>query len=135
MTRRDMLHIMGAGFGMAGFAGVAGAEAPADPLLPKAPHFPAKAKRVIYLFLNGGPSQVDTFDPKPKLDEYHGKPIPNGANLRTERKTGSLLKSPFTFKKYGRSGLEISEIFPKLGGCADDLCIIRSMYTDRPNHE
>jgi hypothetical protein len=134
MTRRDVLGIMGAGFGMVGFKGVAGAQTAADPLLPKPPHFPAKAKRVIYLFLNGGPSQVDTFDPKPKLDEYNGKPIPSG-NLRTERKTGNLLKSPFTFKKYGQSGIEISEIFPKLAGCADDLCVIRSMFTDRPNHE
>src|SRR5437588_6064565 len=134
MTRRELLNVMGAGFGMVGFRGLAGAEAPADPLLPKAPHFPAKAKRVIYLFLNGGPSQVDTFDPKPKLDEFNGKPIPAG-NLRTERKTGNLLKSPFSFKKYGQSGIEISEIFPKLGACADDLCVIRSMFTDRPNHE
>ena len=119
---------------MAGFGSVAGAQPAADPLLPKAPHFPAKAKRVIYLFLNGGPSQVDTFDPKPKLDEYNGKPIPAG-NLRTERKTGNLLKSPFTFKKYGQSGIEISEIFPQLAACADDLCVIRSVFTDRPNHE
>src|SRR5690242_19720884 len=101
MTRRELLHTMGAGFGMVGFGGVFGAQAASDPLLPKAPHFPAKAKRVIYLFLNGGPSQVDTFDPKPKLSEYHGKPIPTG-NLKTERKTGSLLKSPFTFQRYGQ---------------------------------
>jgi hypothetical protein len=128
------LHTMGAGFGMVGLRHLAAAEFNADPLTPKAPHFPAKAKRVIYLFLNGGPSQVDTFDPKPKLTEYHGKPIPAG-NLKTERKTGNLLKSPFTFKKYGQSGIEISEIFPKLAECADDLCVVRSMYTDRPNHE
>ena len=134
MTRRELLNIMGTGFGMVGFAGVAGAQPAADPLLPKAPHFPARAKRIIYLFLNGGPSQVDTFDPKPKLDEYNGKPIPAG-NLKTERKTGNLLKSPFAFKKYGQSGIEISEIFPKLGECVDDLCVIRSMHTDRPNHE
>ena len=125
---------MGAGFGMVGLRRPGGRADGADPLAPKAPHFPAKAKRVIYLFLNGGPSQVDTFDPKPKLDEYNGKPMPTG-NLRTERKTGNLLKSPFTFKKYGQSGIEVSEIFPKLGECADDLCVIRSMYTDRPNHE
>src|SRR5580765_2215346 len=134
MTRRDLLNTMGAGFGMVGLRHLAAAEFNADPLTPKAPHFPAKAKRVIYLFLNGGPSQVDTFDPKPKLTEYHGKPIPSG-NLRTERKPGNLLKSPFTFKKYGQSGIEVSEIFPKLGECADDLCVIRSMFTDRPNHE
>jgi hypothetical protein len=133
MTRRDILRTIGSGFGMVGLSGVVGAQSP-DPLAPRPGHFPAKAKRVIYLFLNGGPSQVDTFDPKPKLDEYNGKPIPTG-NLRTERKTGNLLKSPFTFRKYGQSGIEVSEIFPKLGECADDLCVIRSMFTDRPNHE
>src|SRR6185503_20891718 len=79
-------------------------------------------------------SQVDTFDPKPMLTKYHGQPMPT-PNLRTERKTGNLLKSPFQFKKFGQSGTEISEIFPRLGECADDLCVIRSMYTDRPNHE
>ena len=134
MTRREMLNVMGAGFGMVGLRGISGAEMAADPLAPKAPHFPARAKRVIYLFLNGGPSQVDTFDPKPKLTEYHGKTLPAG-NLKSERKTGAALRSPFTFKKYGQSGIEISEIFPKLAECADDLCVIRSMYTDRPNHE
>jgi Protein of unknown function (DUF1501) len=133
MNRRQLLNIMGAGFGAVGFRGLAGA-ATADPMAPKPPHFPAKAKRVINLFLNGGPSQVDTFDPKPMLDKYHGKPAPSG-NLRTERKTGNLLKSPFTFSKYGQSGIEISDIFPTLGGCIDDVCVIRSMFTDRPNHE
>jgi hypothetical protein len=133
MTRRDVLKTIGSGFGMVGLGGVIGAQT-ADPLAPRPGHFPASAKRLIYLFLNGGPSQVDTFDPKPKLDEYNGKPIPTG-NLRTERKTGTLLKSPFTFRKYGQSGIEISEIFPKVGECADDLCVIRSMFTDRPNHE
>ena len=112
MTRREILDMMGAGFGMVGFRGLAGAATAMDPLAPKPPHFPAKAKRVIYLFLNGGPSQVDTFDPKPMLDKYHGKPVPSG-NLRTERKTGNLLKSPFTFSKYGQSGIEVSEIFPQ----------------------
>jgi hypothetical protein len=125
---------MGAGFGMVGLQGLQGADVALDPLKPKQPHFPAKAKRVIYLFLNGGPSQMDTFDPKPALDKYHGQPMPAG-NLRTERKTGTLLRSPFTFRKYGQSGIEISEIFPKLAKHADDLCVIRSMYTERPNHE
>jgi hypothetical protein len=134
MTRRELLNVMGAGFGMVGLRGIAGAELTGDPLLPKAPHFPARAKRVIYLFLNGGPSQVDTFDPKPKLTEYHGKTLPAG-NLKSERKTGAALRSPFTFQKYGQSGIEISEIFPKLAESADDLCVVRSMYTDRPNHE
>jgi hypothetical protein len=134
MTRRQILDMMGAGFGLVGFRGVLSAAAATDPLAPKPVHFPAKAKRVINLFLNGGPSQVDTFDPKPMLDKHHGKPVPSG-NLRTERKTGNLLKSPFSFRKYGKSGIEVSEIFPQLGSCIDDVCVIRSMFTDRPNHE
>jgi hypothetical protein len=128
---------MGTGFGLAGLANVLSANTGAgvvDPLAPKTPPLPAKAKHVIFLFLNGGPSQVDTFDPKPMLDKYNGKPLPTG-NLKTERKTGNLLKSPFTFQKHGQSGIEMSEIFAKLGAHADDLCVIRSMNTDRPNHE
>src|SRR5919202_4370829 len=99
MNRRDLLKMMGAGFGMVGLSSVLNAELTSNPLAPKAPHFAPKAKRVIYLFLNGGPSQVDTFDPKPMLDKYHGKPMPTG-NLKTERKTGNLLRSPFKFYKY-----------------------------------
>jgi hypothetical protein len=126
---------MGAGFGITGLANVLQAgNAPVDPLAVRQPHFPAKAKHVIFLFLNGGPSQVDTFDPKPMLTKFSGQPMPAG-NLKTERKTGNLLKSPFSFKRYGESGIEISEIFAKLGQHADDLCVIRSMNTDRPNHE
>ena len=95
---------------------------------------PARAKRVIFLFMNGGLSQVDSFDPKPMLDKYHGQPLPGGA-VATERKTGALMRSPFAFKKYGQSGIEVSELFPHVGECADDICFIRSMYTDIPNHE
>ncbi|MFN0171932.1 MAG: DUF1501 domain-containing protein [Bryobacteraceae bacterium] len=131
VTRRDMLQSIGAGFAFAGLRGVLQA---ADPLALRQPHFPAKAKRVIWLFLNGGPSQVDTFDPKPMLDKYHGKPVPSG-NLQTERKTGNLMRSPFQFRKHGQSGLEISEIFPQLARHAENLCVIRSMHGDRPNHE
>jgi len=136
MTRRQMLEIMGGGFGLVGLqgSGSAATSTMGDPLAPKPPHFPAKAKRIINLFLNGGPSQVDTFDPKPMLDKYNGKPAPSG-NLKTERKTGNLLKSPFTFQHYGKSGIEVSEIFPRLGSFIDECCVIRSMYTDRPNHE
>src|SRR6204780_749095 len=101
LTRRDLLRTMGTGFGIAGLASTlnAASVSPAslNPLSPKTPHFPAKAKHVIFLFLNGGPSQVDTFDPKPMLDKFDGKPLPDG-NLKTERKTGNLLKSPFEFK-------------------------------------
>jgi len=139
MTRRDCLKTFGTGFGMTAFAGLAGAAVSnsplnTNPLAPKPPQFPASAKHVIFLFLNGGPSQVDTFDPKPMLDKFSGKPVPDG-NLKTERKTGNLLKSPFEFHKYGQSGIEVSEIFPKLGAHMDECCVIRSMYTDRPNHE
>ncbi|MGH9666889.1 MAG: DUF1501 domain-containing protein, partial [Bryobacteraceae bacterium] len=134
MTRREVLSSIGSGFGMLGLAGALRAEMPRAPLAPKPPMFPAKAKHVIFLFLNGGPSHVDTFDPKPMLTKYNGKPIPGG-NLKTERKTGNLLASPFEFHKYGKSGIEISEIFPLLGESIDDVCVIRSMYTDRPNHE
>ena len=134
MTRRDALLTMGSGFGMLGLADTLRAELKRGPLDPKPTHFPPRAKHVIFLFLNGGPSQVDTFDPKPMLAKYHGRPMPT-ANLKTERKTGNLLKSPFAFKKYGQSGIEISEIFPRLGERIDDVCVIRSMYTDRPNHE
>lgn len=119
---------------MVGFQGVLSAADDRNPLAPKAPHFPARAKHVIYLFLNGGPSQVDTFDPKPMLDKYHGQPMPTG-NLKTERKTGNLMRSPFKFKRCGESGIEVSEIFPQIGSMIDDICVIRSMYTDRPNHE
>src|SRR3954451_15089835 len=131
VTRRELLKTMGTGFGIAGLASTlnAATASPAslNPLSPKAPHFPAKAKHVIFLFLNGGPSQVDTFDPKPLLDKFNGKAAPTG-NVKTERKTGNLLKSPFTFKKYGQSGIEISEIFSQTARHADDLCVIRSMF-------
>lgn len=131
MQRRHLLKAMGAGFGLYGLAGQLAA---ANPLAVRAPHFPAKAKRVIYLFLNGGPSQVDTFDPKPMLDKHHGTPMPSG-NLKTERKTGNLMRSPFRFQRHGQSGIEVSEIFPRVASVIDEFCVIRSMYTDRPNHE
>lgn len=143
-TRREFLQRCGMGMGTLGLAtllGDAGLPTPAlaetgdlNPLAPKSPHFPAKAKHVIHIFLNGGASHVDTFDPKPALTKYAGKAIPSG-NLQTERKTGAAFPSPFGFKRYGQSGLEISDIFAELGTCADDLCIIRSMQADLPNHE
>jgi hypothetical protein len=104
------------------------------PLAVRPPHFPAKAKRVIHLFMNGGPSHVDTFDPKPQLTAYHGKALPMDY-LRTERKTGAAFKSPYSFKPYGQSGIEVSEIFSKTAECIDDICVIRSMHADVPNHE
>src|SRR6266478_1429664 len=133
MNRRDALRRIGSGFGLLGLANLMAAES-SSTLAPKSPHFPAKAKRVIFLFMNGGMSQVDTFDPKPLLDKHHGQPIPGG-NLRTERKTGNLMRSPFKFQRHGQSGIEVSEIFPHIGSRIDDICVIRSMYTDIPNHE
>jgi hypothetical protein len=105
-----------------------------SPLAPKRPHFPAKAKRVVHLFMNGGPSHVDTFDPKPMLAKYAGKPLPT-ENLRTERKTGAAFPSPFKFKKSGQSGIEVSELFPHVAEMIDDIAVIRSMHADVPNHE
>ena len=106
-----------------------------NPMLPKGPHFAPKAKRVIHLFMNGGPSHVDTFDPKPELTKWHGKILPDENRLNTERKTGAAYKSPFTFKKHGQSGLPVSDLFPHVAKHADDLCVIRSMRADVPNHE
>ncbi len=144
MTRRQMLCSLGNGFGALGLASVlaaegllgsalqAATEGTSNPLAPKAPHFPARAKRVIFLFMNGGPSQVDTFDPKPALAKYAGQ-----SKEGTTRQTaaGKLLPSPFRFQKYGQSGIEVSELYPHVGRCIDDICVIRSMHTNTPNHE
>ncbi len=143
VTRRDALCRIGNGFGMLAFAGLVGESlttaslfAAQDPKVRATGglHHPAKAKHVIFLFMNGGLSQVDSFDHKPALDKYNGQPLP-GAAVATERKTGALMRSPFTFSRYGQAGIEISELFPHVGGCADDLCFVRSVYTDIPNHE
>ena len=106
----------------------------ANPLAVRKPHFAAKAKRMIHLFMNGGPSHVDTFDPKPSLEKYAGKLLPTD-NPKTERKTGAAFPSPFKFQKYGQSGIEVSELFAKTAQHVDDMCIIRSMHANVPNHE
>src|SRR6478735_7861293 len=142
LTRRDALCRMGGGFGMLAFASLvnesivraAGSFAQDGSIDQRRLDHPARAKRVIFLFMNGGLSQVDSFDPKPMLDKYHGQPLPGGT-VATERKTGALMRSPFAFKKYGKAGIEVSELFPLVGGQVDDICVIRSMYTDIPNHE
>jgi hypothetical protein len=143
LSRRDMLRQVGAGFGSLGLAGVLAADsvagaaptesAIADPLAPRHGHFPARAKRVIFLFMNGGPSHVDTFDPKPMLAKYNGKEPPRGVDRVS--KNAKLMQSPFRFQKSGKSGIEVSEIFPHVGSCIDDICVIRSMHTDSPAHE
>jgi hypothetical protein len=107
---------------------------PQNPLAARPPHFAPRARHVIHIYLNGGPSQVDTFDPKPLLNRYEGRRLPTG-NLTTERPTGSALPSPFRFRRHGRSGLEVSEIFERTAAHADDLCVIRSMHANTPNHE
>ena len=105
--------------GVVGLASVFQQSGLAGPLAPRQPHFPGKAKRVIHIFANGGPSHMDTFDPKPALRKYAGQPLP--VHLRTERKTGTALPSPFAFHKYGKSGTEISDVFAKVGLHADEL--------------
>ena len=97
-------------------------------------HFKPKAKRVIFLFMNGGVSHVDTFDPKPCSRSTTASRC-RAAPILTQRKTGNLMKSPFKFKKHGKSGIEMSELWPNLGTVADDICVIRSMYVEIPNHE
>ncbi|MDB5390026.1 MAG: hypothetical protein JWM11_5672 [Planctomycetaceae bacterium] len=142
VSRREMLTRAGTGFGALALAGMLAdstnlqsAPLESQPLAPRPPHFPGKAKRVVHLFMNGGPSQVDTFDPKPILEKYHGKPLPE-LTLRTERKTSGAFKSPFKFQKYGQSGIEVSELFAKTAAARiDDMCVIRSMQAEVPNHE
>jgi hypothetical protein len=135
LTRRDLLSRIGMGFGSLGLGDLLAetSSISLNPLAVRQPPLPAKAKRVVHLFMNGGPSHVDTFDPKPSLNKHDGKPIPS--QLKTERPTGAGLKSPYAFQKHGKSGIEISELFAKTAQHADDLCIIRSMHTDLPNHE
>lgn len=145
LTRRDFLSRCGMGFGLLGLANVLGtrllestagaAEVSSNwPLAPRPAHFAAKAKRVIHIFANGGPSHVDTFDPKPALARLHGKPLPMD-NPATERRTGAAFRSPYTFKKYGQSGIEVSELFSHVAEHIDDIAVIRSMHADVPNHE
>ncbi len=128
-----MLRRCGVGFGTLGLAALLGerslhAAEPTDPLAPRAPHFPARAKYVIQILANGGPAQMDTFDPKPVLTKLHGQRLP--IHLATERPTSTALGSPFCFQRYGKSGLEVSELFGDLAAKhADDLCVIRSMYS------
>jgi hypothetical protein len=138
--RREMIASAGAGLGFVALA-TALADAsdlkasppPADALAPRPPHFAPRVRRVIQFFLNGGPSHIDTFDPKPLLAKYAGQPLP--FSIATERKTGGALASPFRFKRYGDSGLEVSELFERTAAHADSLAVIRSMRARLPNHE
>ncbi len=153
LTRRELLSRCGMGFGAFALGHLlstdahangsfsSGNELPTDgiqlgsnPMAVRPSHFPAKAKRVIHLFMNGGPSHVDTFDPKPELEKWAGKPLPI-PNLATERKTGAAFPSPFKFNRYGESGIEVSELFSKTAESIDEIAVIRSLHADVPNHE
>src|SRR5882757_4630310 len=136
-TRRQFLERTGMGMGALSLAGILGldlradaaatAGAPLTPLAPHKPHFPAKAKAVIHIFAEGGPSQVDTWDPKPELTKFDGKTIPGHDGL--------AFGSPFEFTKSGKSGVEVSSVFPQLGTVIDEMAVIRSLWTDIPAHE
>ncbi|HAC91844.1 MAG TPA: DUF1501 domain-containing protein [Planctomycetaceae bacterium] len=141
LDRRGLLRRSALGLGSLGLAGLLqsqgycapGSDPQSNSLTSGPTHFPAKVKRVIHFFLNGGPSQVDTFDPKPALAKFVNRSVSD--NLTTERKTGAGFPSPFSFRRYGQSGLEISELFEKTAQHADSLAVIRSMYALVPNHE
>ena len=141
ILRRTLLRHSACGFGLLGLAGllaeqglIAGA-APENPLAPRPPHFPPRAKRVIFLFMHGGPSHVDTFDPKPRLEQDNGKPIPFKRSLTfAEGKLGGLMKSPWGFKQYGQSGIPVSDLFTRVGAHVDELCMIHSMVGDGVDH-
>ncbi len=135
VSRRDVLKTMWAGFGYTAFAGLAARAAEADapkagPLTPKTPPLPARAKHVIFLCMSGGPSHVDTFDYKPKLNADDGKSVSN----QGRGGYGKLLGSPWKFSQHGKAGLWVSELFPEVAKHADDLCVVRSMHTDLPAH-
>ena len=132
LSRRDFLTRSGTGLAALGLADLL-APTPAEALLAQARHFAPKAKRMIHFFLNGGPSHVDTFDPKPALQQYAGQPLPR--SFITERKTGAAFPSPFAFKRYGNSGIEVSELFAQTAEYIDDIAVVRSMVAQVPNHE
>jgi hypothetical protein len=144
MTRREMLQRAGLGFGTWALldlltrSEIAVATSADNSLSPKPPHEPARAKHVIFLFMQGGPSQIDTFDPKPLLQKLHGQPLPasvsNGLQLQFTKGDAAILGSPQTFRKCGASGLEIADTYPHLQTCADDLAVVRSVYHDSFNH-
>jgi hypothetical protein len=139
LTRREALARTGMGLGWLGAASLLEQESAsagsvvATSMAPRPPHFPARARAVIHIFANGGPSHLDTFDRKVALEQYAGREIPN--KLATERRTGAALPSPFAFTRHGESGLEMSDLFPHVARHADRLLVVRSMHADVPNHE
>jgi hypothetical protein len=138
LSRREMLRNASAGFGSLALAGLMSQEnaraASTDPLAVRPPHFPARAKRVIFLFMHGGPSQVDTFDYKPLLKRDHGKPLPFARPKVVSGETFNLLQSPWAFKQYGQSGAWVSDLFPEIAKCVDDMCFVKSMHGSNSRH-
>ncbi len=142
-SRRQLLRQTGLGFAALGLdvllaeqSGLLAAPAVENPNAPKQPHFAAKAKNVIFLFMHGGPSHLDTFDPKPRLEADAGKPMPikKEVSFTPLDKVGGLMPSPFEFRQYGECGTPVSSLFPNLGACVDDLCVVRSMVGDAVDH-
>ncbi len=146
LTRRSFLNTAASGVGGIALASLlqqdgllAAPTVATNPLAPKRPHFPAKAKNCIFLFMAGAPSQIDLFDPKPKLNELHGKPLPESMTKDVrfafiKKETATLLGSKRTFKNYGQCGMEFSDLLPHLGSCADDLLMVRSLHSEQFNH-
>ena len=137
LSRRELLGQSAAGFASLALAGLLAEEAAAarvDPLAPRAPHFAARAKRVIFLFMHGGPSQVDTFDYKPLLVRDHGKPLPFAKPRVVSSETGNLLRSPWQFAQHGQCGAWVSELFPHTAGIVDELCFLHSMHGSNSRH-
>jgi len=138
-TRREMLRRSALGFGGVALAALlgetaSGRETNSDPLIPKSPHFEARARRVIFLFMHGGPSQVDTFDYKPLLERDDGKPLPFAKPRVVSSETGNLLRSPWKFRQHGRSGAWVSELFPHLARCVDDVCFLHATHGSNSRH-
>ncbi len=137
LSRRAMLQRSAAGFGSLALAGLISdqnARAATNPLAAVEPHFTPRAKRIIFLFMKGGPSGIDTFDPKPLLTRDDGKELPFDKPRVQFAATGKLLKSPWKFRQYGESGLPVSELFPNVARHVDDLCILNSVYGTNPAH-
>src|SRR6476646_1691279 len=134
LSRRHLLERTCLGFGSLVLADLLQADAIPSDLKARRPHFPAKAKAVIQLVQNGGPSQMDLFDPKPELTRLAGKPHPDGVEIHQPNNTNILLPGQFEFKKYGQCGMDVSEALPHIAEIVDDLCFVRSMHTEHNNH-
>ena len=141
MTRRELIRKAGMGVGALAFTDLMQREAAAaafasqkSPLAPQSAHAIAKAQSVIFLYMDGGVSQVDSFDPKPRLAKEHGLPPKFSVDATVFNNNGNLMASPWSFRRYGQSGIPISDLFPHIATCADDLCVLRSMTAFSPNH-